>query len=398
MLLRRFFLLFIMASFSLGLSAKAKFDRHYSENFDDFSIELLLSGFGPSWGITYLPGHQLLLTQWKSGKIYLADLQTSELHLLAQIDDVYSAGQGGLMAVLADRNFSKNKRIYFTRSFLRGGESTTQLLSAVIKSVNEDEQEKPKFRFWRKDVGPYKLTAPQLLFSAEPWLDSRKHYGAALTQDDAGVLYLSIGDRGERQHAQDSQSQLGKIIRLELFSQLNGSVSLKQASIYSMGHRNPQGLIYVADIAELWSAEHGPRGGDEVNRIIEGGNYGWPLLTKGREYTGGKIAVAEHIDGMVDPMIAYVPSIATSALVYYANVENGAFFMPALDKHFLLLSLKAKQIHLLHTEGQRLVSKGLLLENIHERWRNAVVAPTGEVFLLAESGKVYRLYNSKNKQ
>ncbi|NRB39564.1 MAG: PQQ-dependent sugar dehydrogenase [Pseudomonadales bacterium] len=384
----------ILSFFSLSLCCAPAFDRHYSEDFDDFSIELLLSGFGPSWGLEYLSGHRLLIGEWKSGYLYIADMNTSKVHRLGQVKELYSAGQAGLLDIMADRHFSQNGRIYFTRSFLQGNKSTTQLLTAVIRTVAKEDRKASGFSFWRKEGSPFVMTDMQVLFSAAPWVNSRIHYGGALAQDEAGLIYMTVGDRGQRKEAQKPGSQLGKIMQINIEAQTGTKkgLRLKSAGIYSLGHRNAQGLIYTPGSRRLWAAEHGPKGGDEVNLIKAGANYGWPLVTQGEEYFGGKIAVAEQLEGMQDAMITFTPSLAVSALVHYPDTDPGPLFIADLAQNFLLLSLKAKEIHMLVEEHGELVSRGLLMEHIHERWRNAVVADSGEVFLLAESGKVYRLY------
>ena len=384
----------------LGLSrayAEPVFDRHYSESFDDFSIELLLTGFGPSWGIDYLPQQRLLISEWKSGRLFIADISTSKVYLLTQLSDTYTAGQGGLLDVMAADDFSSSGRIYFSRAFMNNGKSSTQLLTAVISKVRKPATDN-SFSFWRKDSSPYEISTAQLLFEAKPFVNSQKHFGGALALDENGQLFMSVGDRGLRNEAQNLRSDLGKIMRMQL-KKTPTSVTVKSVEMHSLGHRNPQGLVFRKKDKTLWAAEHGPKGGDEINRIQQGHNYGWPLVTQGEEYSGGAIGTKHPLKGMTAPAVFYTPSLAVSALGVYqpSKGDKGAHFIKAFEEHFLLLSLKAKQVRLLRQEQGDLVGKGLLMEHIHERWRNITQSPDGEIFLLAESGKVYRIYQATIK-
>ncbi len=220
-----------------------------------------------------------------------------------------------------------------------------------------------------------------------------RHFGSRIVFDVQGHLFFSVGDRGVRPNGQDLTTHAGSILRLNLDGSLpadNPFLNRPGAlpEIYSFGHRNPQGLAYDAKRERLWSIEHGPRGGDEINLIKAGENYGWPVVSHGKEYWGPMmVGEATHKAGMMDPVKVYVPSIAPGSLLLY----SGKAFPGWRDD---LFSGALKLTHLnrvsLNQEGQP-VAEERLLESLGERIRALAEDPQGWLYLSTDSGKILRL-------
>ncbi len=326
------------------------------------------------WGLAFLSADELLATT-KSGSLLRLNLKTQHVQTIAGLPQVDPHGQGGLMDIHLHPNFAKNAWLYFSYSVRTKSESwTTRIARAQLKK-NE-------------------LTKLQVLFTADIESDDGVHFGSRIVFDNRGYLFFGVGDRGQRQFAQSLSHHNGKIFRLHDDGRVptdNPFVKVKGArpEIWAYGIRNPQGLTRHFETGELWENEHGPRGGDEINRILPGKNYGWPVITFGREYWGPKIGEGTQKPGMESPLYQFTPSIAPSSLMIYSGklfkAWKGDFFSSSLVlQHLNRLSLKNG----LFKEEERLLS------SMKERFRHVVESPEGHIFLSTDSGKIIRLSQS----
>jgi glucose/arabinose dehydrogenase len=324
------------------------------------------------WGFDFLPSGEIIYTL-RSGAMRLYHPKDNGTIMLSGVPKVRAKNQGGLLDVLVDPQFSKNQKIYFSLSAPVGGnKSTTQILSAKIF-----------------DGG---LTDIKILFTAGADSSETVHYGSRLVMDKNRHLYFSVGDRGERKNAQRLEISPGKIFRVNADGSVpndNPFINAKDAvkAIWSYGHRNPQGLALHPLTGELWSTEHGPRGGDELNLIKKGLNYGWPIITYGFEYWGPKIGET-HKEGLEQPVYHYTPSIATSGLMIYSGKKfanwKGDFFIGSLKDHYIsrvrITDGKPKEVEKLFT-------------NWGERIRTIKESPSGAVYISTDSGQLIELTN-----
>ncbi|KZY58593.1 dehydrogenase [Oleiphilus sp. HI0061] len=338
-----------------------------------FILEELYSGLNIPWGLAFLDANTLLITE-RRGRLYSLDIQTKQLTTIQGLKNVLAKGQGGLLDIAISPTFSSSKNIYLSYSKRHDGKGTTALASAQL---TENQQ----LRHWRE------------LFVAKGDSDTFRHFGSRIAFDNQGHIFFSVGDRGKREDAQNLSNHAGSIIRLNLDGTVpkdNPFTQLARAlpEIWSYGHRNPQGLAFTPDKSVLWSIEHGPRGGDEINLIKPGKNYGWPIISYGKEYWG-PISVGEstHKEGMEQPVKYYVPSIAPGSLIVYSGNAfkewKGDLFSGALKMtHLNRVSLNKQY---------QAIAEERLLESLGERIRAVVESPEGWIYLSTDSGRILRL-------
>lgn len=326
------------------------------------SLERVARVAGIPWGMAFVSQHRLVVTL-REGRAVLIDLRRGEPLPLKGVPEVYARGQGGLLDVVIAPDFHLSGWLYFTYSKTVRGRGTTALARAKLERDSLIE--------WQE------------LFVAEAFSDTNRHFGSRIAFDFQGHLFLSVGDRGVRPNGQQLGNHAGTIIRLNLDGSVPGDnpfigVEGALAEIWSYGHRNPQGLAFDRLNQRLWAIEHGPRGGDELNLIRRGGNYGWPVISYGKEYWG-PIAVGEgtHKAGMEQPVKVYTPSIAPGSLL----LHKGDLFAGALVLRHL------NQIKL---EGDRVVGELRLLQGLNQRIRSLVVDRQGRLLIGTDSGDIYR--------
>ena len=324
--------------------------------------EVLISRDDVIWGFDFLPNGNIIFTE-RSGKLLVFETKTKKITEVANVPKVNAVGQGGLLDVRVHKDF-----IYFTYSLPVKDNATTALGRAKL-------------------VGS-KLKDVKLLFQGHEPNDNDIHYGSRIFFDGKGHLFMSMGDRDNRERAQDLSYHQGKMLRLNedgTVPQDNPYVGVKNAKpeIWSLGHRSPQGFTLRPGTDELWEAEMGPRGGDELNLIIKGKNYGWPLVTFGREYYGPKIGVKEKA-GFENPVAHWVPSISPSALTFYTGDK-----IPEWKGNAFLATLSGEHIHRLVLEGQKVVKEEKLFSG--ERFRNVRTGPDGYLYYSTDEGKLGRI-------
>lgn len=334
--------------------------------------ERVADGLGVVWGMAFIKNKKLLVTE-RNGFVYVLDLDNGKKHPLANLPSVLVDGQGGMLDVALPPEYKKTGWLYFTYVKEHDGQGVTVLA--------------------RSQINNNALIHWQDLLVSKSASDTNYHFGSRIAFDNAGHVFFSIGDRGVRPNAQNLSNHAGSIIRLNMDGTVpndNPFVNSKNAldEIWSYGHRNPQGLAYDVTHKRLWSIEHGPRGGDEINLIKRGRNYGWPVISHGKEYWG-PVAVGEatHREGMEDPVKVYIPSIAPGSLMLYSGNTmlkwKGDLFSGALKLQHINRVVLDKTGNAIKEER--------LLESMKERIRALTQSPQGWIYFSTDSGKIYRI-------
>lgn len=322
------------------------------------------------WGFDFLPEGKGLIYTLRSGKIKIFDSQTKKVTNLNGVPSVVHQNQGGMLDVFVDPDFKNTNLIYFTYSTKVDAGQTTRIAQANIEGKE--------------------LKNLKILFTALPGSSTTQHYGSRIVKDKNGYIYFTVGERGERNHAQRLDVPQGKIFRMLSNGgtpQDNPFTKGKSFSspIWSYGHRNPQGLAIHPKTGELWSTEHGPRGGDEINLIKKGLNYGWPVITYGKEYWGPSIGDT-HKKGMEQPQFQYTPSIATCGLAIHSGKMHKQW-----ENNFFIGSLKFQYLSRVKEVGGKLKEVEKLLEGWGQRIRNVKEGPDGSVYVSTDDGQLIRL-------
>ncbi len=337
----------------------------------EFRVEVLMEGLAHPWGLAFLPDGRMLVTE-RSGTLYLVNPDGWTRQRVEGVPPVDARNQGGLLDVALHPDFADNRLVYLTWSGAGEGGNATHL--------------------GRGRLDGDRFTDFQVLFVATPLADSTKHFGSRLVFDGEGHLFMTVGDRGQRSRAQDLTDHNGSVLRLQPDGGVpsdNPFVGRRDAreAIWSYGHRNPQGAALHPDSGRLWIHEHGPRGGDEVNIPRPGDNYGWPVITYGREYYGPEIG-PDAKPGLRQPVHQWTPSIAPSGMAFYTG---DAF--PRWRGDLFVGALKFRMLVRLELEGDRVVGETRLLEDAGWRIRDVRQGPDGLLYLLTDSshGKLVRL-------
>ena len=244
-------------------------------------METIATGFLAPWGMAFVNSHELVITE-RIGTVKILNPDTGTIISLTGVPAVLADGQGGLMDVAVSPDYPDTRKLYFTYTKMVNGQGVTTLAIAT--------REGNRLSHWHD------------LIVTDSGTNTGRHFGSRIAFDQQGHIFFSVGDRGERPHAQNTSNHAGSILRLNLDGSIpkdNPFLNRKgyRAEIWSYGHRNPQGLVFDVKTGRLWAIEHGPRGGDELNLIEKGRNYGWPIISYGKEYWGPML---EQIDRMVD--------------------------------------------------------------------------------------------------
>lgn len=335
-----------------------------------FELEQISDGLGIPWGLAFISDTRLLITE-REGRIKLLDTQSRALSSVQGAPAVLVAGQGGLLDVAVPPDFTAGDWIYFTFVRNKNGEGVTVLARAKLVSN--------------------RLVQWHDLLETQSATDTGYHFGSRIAFDENGYVYFGVGDRGERPNSQDLSNHAGTVMRLHRDGRVPQDNPFTQrpdvlSEIWSYGHRNPQGMAYDLSDKRLWLIEHGPRGGDEVNLVLPGRNYGWPVISYGKEYWG-PVAVGEgtHRAGMEQPIKEYTPSIAPGSLLLY----RGKAF-PAWRGNLFAGALKLRHLNrvTLGAAGQALGEERLLTA-LNERIRAITEDARGWLYFSTDSGKVF---------
>lgn len=346
----------VIISILLSLNINAKISTKLAFKTDDII-----------WGFDFVDKNKVVATL-KDGKILEIDLTTKKSKELSAPSVVVS-GQGGLLDIHY-KVINKKPYVYYT--FSKKVERT--LVTAL----------------GRAEYSNGKLSNHQTLFESKIHSSRSIHFGSriAFVEDS---IFMTIGDRGDRDYAQRLDYHNGKILRLSLEGKAlpdNPFFNTKNAlpEIWSLGHRNPQGIVYDNDSKMLYSSEFGPRGGDELNHIRKGLNYGWPVITYGKEYWGPSIG-EEKKEGMEQPLVNWTPSISPSGLTKYTGDKN-----PKWKGSFFLACLGSTHLHRVLLKNNKLVKQESLLESLEERIRQVRTGLDGELYFSTDSGKIFTVH------
>ena len=341
------------------------------------SAEVVASGLSHPWGLAFLPGGRFLVTE-RPGRLRVVEADGRLGPPLAGLPQVAAGGQGGLLDVITDADFARNRRIFFCYSepAPKGDGNSTALASATLAP----------------DAAA--LQDMKVLFSQRPKVASQLHFGCRIVQAPDGHLFLTLGERyGRKEDAQRLDNHLGKVVRIApTGGAAPGNPLAGRAGalpeIWSWGHRNPQGAAWGPD-GRLWIHEHGAQGGDEINRPEAGRNYGWPVITYGENYGGGKIGEGTAKAGMEQPLHYWVPSIAPSGMAFLTSDRYGTAWKGSL----FVGSLKFARLHRLELQGAQVVRDEYLLDGLGARIRDVRQGPDGWLYLLTDSpdGQLLRL-------
>ena len=340
----------------------------------DFRVVVLTRGLEHPWGLTFLPDGRFLVTE-RPGRLRLVAADgTLDPRPVEGLPPIAAQGQGGLLDVALHPQFAENGLVYLSYAARgTGGIGTEAARGQLVDRRLEDVK---------------------VLFRQQPKSGGGRHFGSRLVFDRQGQFYITLGDRGEMARAQKLDDLAGKIVRLTADGQIPpdnpfANQAGARPEIYSLGNRNVQGAALHPVTGELWTHEHGPQGGDEVNVIRVGRNYGWPVITYGVEYViGTKIGEGTQKPGMEQPLHIWVPSIAPSGLAFYQGDR-----FPGWRGDLFVGALRGQMLVRLRFDGEKLVREERLLEGELGRIRDVRAGPDGYLYLLtdADDGVIARL-------
>ena len=339
-------------------------------------IETKASKLNHPWGLAFLPDGRVLLTE-RAGRLRIMGPNGRLSKALAGIPAVYTSEQGGLLDVALAPDFAASGMIYFSYAEPRGrGKSGTTVARARLITQGEGGQ----------------LDSVQVIFRQEPSYASIGAFGSRIVFMPDASLFITLGDRDTpRDQAQNPANHLGKLVRILSDGRphpSNPAYDGWRSEIWSIGHRNVQGAALHPTSSQLWTVEHGPRGGDEINIPAAGKNYGWPVITYGLDYDQRKIGHGKEKPGLEQPIYYWHPSIAPSAALFY----SGDLF-PEWKGNLFVSALAGEALHRLVLDGEKVVGEEILLKEFGERLRNVRQAPDGAIWLLTDhpKGQVVRV-------
>ncbi|WP_417665942.1 PQQ-dependent sugar dehydrogenase [Pseudidiomarina sp.] len=361
-------LLAVSITAALALNASSAAAETVSTERHKVSITSLTNKLDKPWGMSFLPSGELLVTE-KSGALRRVKLDGSISVPLTGVPSVVNKSQGGLLDVAVDPDFANNNYVYISYSEAdpQGGEGNS---TAVMRAT-------------LTDTG---LTNGKVVFRGAPKYKSGAHFGSRLVFAPDGHLFITLGDRySAMDDAQTLDNHHGKVVRIKPDGSVpsdNPFVGKANAlpEIWSYGHRNVQGAAIHPTTGKLWTVEHGPKGGDEINIPEAGKNYGWPIATYGVDYDGSIISDKTHVEGTVQPHYYWVPSIATSNMIFYTGDK-----FPAWQGDLLVAALKGSQVARLDLEGDRVMHEETLFEQaVEQRIRDIEQGPDGYIYLITD--------------
>jgi aldose sugar dehydrogenase len=339
-------------------------------------VETVARGLQRPWGLTFLPDNRMLVTE-RPGNLRMVSADGALSEPIKGMPSIAARGQGGLLDVALDPNFAQNRLVYLSYAEDRGkGQAGT---SVARGRLNE---------------GGMALEQLQVIFRQEPAYTGGNHFGSRLVFDRDGNLFVTMGDRFDlREQAQNPGNHIGKIVHIKPeggaapgnpFLNREGA----RPEIWSVGHRNLQSAALHPTTGELWTVEHGARGGDEVNIPQKGKNYGWPIISYGVDYSGAKIGEGTAKAGLEQPVYYWDPSIAPSGMAFYTGDK-----FPAWRGSILVGALAGKLVSRLETNGNKVTGEERMLQNLGERIRDVRQGPDGFVYLLTDSsqGRILRM-------
>lgn len=342
----------------------------------DYSVSKIYEGLDRPWDIELLPDGRFIITE-KGGTMRIMDTAGVVSAAITGLPEVNSSGQGGLLGLALDPDFAKNRMLFWTFSEDYNGGTVTSVARGKLNASESG------------------VTDVRIIYRALPAYDGVLHYGSRIVIDRQGLLYVSTGERSDkrmRMYAQSLESGLGKILRItkEGDAPSGNPFSSRQGAlpeIYSYGHRNVQGLALHPATGDLWSCEMGPRGGDELNLIKPGVNYGWPVITYGIEYSGFKVGDGlTKKEGMEQPVYYWDPVLSPSGMTFYNSNR-----IPEWRYNLFLCGLNSNHIARLILKDNIVVGEERLLQNENQRFRDIVQGKDGALYSITDAGNVYRI-------
>ncbi len=337
-------------------------------------LDTVVSGLKTPWGMAFLPNSEMLVTD-RNGDMYRIDANRKKSKL-SGVPEVLAQGQGGLLDVILHPKYAENGWIYISYSIPKKDGNTTLSSTAIMRAKLDGNA----------------LTEQKIIFEAKPYFKTRHHYGSRLQFDKNGYLFFTVGERGlEKENPQDLGRDLGKVHRI------NDDGSIPQdnpyigkdgvnASIWSWGHRNPQGFVIHPETGVIWETEHGPRGGDELNIVKKGANYGWPVISYGINYDGTTFTNLTTKEGMEQPQHYWIPSIGPSGAVFITSDKYKGW-----KGDLLMGSLRFQYLNRVKLQNNKVVKEEILLKNIG-RLRDVRMGGDGYIYVAVEDpGYVFRL-------
>ena len=371
----------LLMAASLVMACTATTDAQvFPSSAGNIMIETFAKGLDHPWALAFLPDGGILVTE-RPGGMHIVAKDGKISSAFAGVPKVFASGQGGLHDVVLDRFYAENHTIYFCYAEPVSGGARTALARARLL-----EEGRPR------------LADVAVIFHQDGPLSSGNHFGCRIVQTLDDNLFLSMGDHfSARDQAQNLGNHIGKIIRIRP----DGSVppdnpfvgrAGAKPEIWSYGHRNAQGLAVNPASGKPWEHEHGPRGGDEINIVEKGKNYGWPVIGFGIDYSGAKIHDSTHKDGMEQPIRYWVPSIAPSGMAFYTGD-----LLPAWRGNLFVGALAAQLLVRLELDGDKVGKEERLLRDVRERVRDVRQGPDGALWLVtdSESGRILRVTPGK---
>ena len=363
----------LMCAIVVALDSASSVAQEFRTERERVRIVTVARGLEHPWGVAFLPDGRMLVTE-RPGRLRVVARDGSVSAPLAGVPAVFAQGQGGLLDVALDRDFAASRTVY-------------------LSYAEPDERGNAGTAVARARLGAAGLEELRVIFRQIPKVRGGLHFGSRVVQARDGNLFVTLGERYQRDRAQDLGTHLGKVIRIKPDGGAppdNPFVGRAGAlpEIWSYGHRNVQGAALHPATGALWTAEHGAQGGDEINRPEAGRNYGWPVITYGRDYSGASIGEGTAKAGMEQPSHYWDPSIAPSGMTFY---EGDAF--PGWKGNLFIGSLKFQVLSRLELDGSKVVREERLLRGLNERIRDVRVGPDGLIYLLTDSpdGRVLRV-------
>ena len=357
----------------LATSSVTSADQRFTSDLTEFRLMTIAEGLEHPWSLAFLPDGSQLVTE-RAGRLRVIKNGQLQPDPIGGVPELVVSGQGGLLDMVLHPDFAYNQTLFLSYAHNQNGVGMT---TRVARAQLDGEQ----------------LQNVEVIFEALPRSGTTRHFAGRMEFDAQGNLYVSVGDRGEKDRAQNTGDDAGGVHRITVDGKpAPGNPFLADDSandtFFTYGNRNIQGMTRHPDTGDIWTHEHGPRGGDEVNILHAGDNYGWPKVTYGIAYSGFPITDKTTMDGVTDPLHYWDPSIAPSGMAFY----TGNLF-PAWRGDLFVGALKLQKLVRLRFEGRKVIEEEDLLRDLNERIRDVRMGPDGALWLLtdASDGKVYRL-------
>ena len=335
----------------------------------------LMTGLEHPWAVAPLPDGGALVSERPGRLVYLSTVEAGNGNVVSVsgLPSIAAVGQGGLLDVVLAPDFEESRLVYFSYSRRQGLGLVTAVAGARFLSEGE-----PRLEGWRE------------VFALNRPVAGGRHFGSRLAFDEARHLFITIGDRGQRDQAQDPGNHQGTVVRLEASGAVpedNPNIPGAAPGVFSWGHRNAQGMALNPSTGEVWLHEHGPRGGDEINVVRRGANYGWPRLTYGVEYSGRPISESSSLPGYEDPLLHWTPSIAPSGMAF---LESSRY--PGWQGDLVVGALVLRHLRRIDLDGSAVRGQEELFSGF-ARFRDVRQGPDGYLYILTDEdpGGLYRL-------